>query len=736
MLENKLFEALLDVIPFGAYAVDIETYEVVYANKIVRENMYAPQETYCWEKVYGQEEICPWCSIHKHALGTLEKEDDKHTCEFFDEIDDRWIKSYDEFMTWPDGRKVKYSILVDTTDQKAVQGSMIQSHAKLAVKTKHITKTNKSLQITKLKYQKAMNELKKQKKIAQVSAKSKAEFLANMSHEIRTPMNGITGMLQLLKNTDVNPKQSSYIEKMETASNNLLHIINDILDFSKIEAGKLSIEKIDFIMVDVLSNLANIVKPKAQEKGLDFSISFDDKYSDVFLGDPYRIGQILINLANNAVKFTAKGTVGVEIEKLQNNIVRFSVSDTGIGLDEDQQENLFQSFAQADGSITRRYGGTGLGLSISKQLVELMDGTIWCESELGIGSKFIFDIELPKGCIDNLRPSCDVKVSHDITSLKGSNVLLVEDNAINQEIVLGLLEKSGIILDIANNGMEAVEKFYLNPNKYEMILMDIQMPILNGYEASKKIRDIDTKIPIVALSANVMQDDIKKTIQAGMNDHLNKPIEIDELYEVLLKYIAKKIDSSSIDEETANSTKIPDLENINVSKALKYLGGNEELYFNLLDSFRKDYKNLNLDNLDDKSFELIIHTLKGLSGNICATNLHKITIKIDETHDRSLLDEFYKELKIVVDELENKLVDIQNKSSDNKKLISDDLKKKLFSDLIESIELMEPNKCEEILKQINSFTLNSEDSVLIEDVQDLLDEFDYNGALKLFLNKI
>jgi hypothetical protein len=198
MLENKLFEALLDVIPFGAYAVDIETYEIVYANKQVRENMYAPQETFCWERLYGQEEICSWCSIDTLQRRGKTNNDEKFTCEFFDEVDDKWLKSYDELISWPDGRDVKYSILVDTTDQKETHGSMIKSHAKLAVRTKQVSKTNKNLQITKLTLQKTIRELEAQKIKAESATKAKSLFLANMSHEIRTPMNGILGMTHLV----------------------------------------------------------------------------------------------------------------------------------------------------------------------------------------------------------------------------------------------------------------------------------------------------------------------------------------------------------------------------------------------------------------------------------------------------------------------------------------------------------------------------------------------------------
>jgi signal transduction histidine kinase/CheY-like chemotaxis protein len=728
MLENKLFEALLDVIPFGAYAVDIETYEIVYANKIVRENMYAPQESYCWEKLYGQEQICPWCSIHRQSSGTLDEED-KHTCEFFDEIDDRWIKSYDEFISWPDGRNVKYSILVDTSDQKAAQGSMIQSHAKLAVKTKQISKTNKNLQITKLKLQKTVRELEEQRQKAEAATRSKSEFLANMSHEIRTPMNAILGMSHLALQTDLNAKQRNYIEKIDNSSKNLLYILNDILDFSKIEAGKLTIENIDFDMNEVFTRVRNIVELKAEEKGLKFDIYYDSTQNNIFFGDPLRLSQILINLTNNAIKFTERGKVSIKIDLLDTNSVRISVIDTGIGLSEEQQQKLFQSFSQADGSTTRRYGGTGLGLSISKQLVDLMHGKIWVESELDKGSSFIFDIPLPKGNPQNIITKDQKIDTDDITTLQNSNILLVEDNIINQEIVLGLLEQSGIIIDVANNGKEALEKYNTNKEKYELILMDIQMPILDGYETTKEIRKKDSDIPIVALTANAMKEDIARTKSAGMNAHLNKPIEVNKLNRVLLKYITKKTESKNT-QELQNSELLIGFETIDTQKGLRYLGNNQNLYLRLLREFKKDYRDLNLDNIDDDSFELIIHTLKGLTGNIGAYKLNEIVQKLDRTLDRSLLPEFYKELNLVLDELEKKL-----KGTDEIKIrkvkITDDKKEELFKKLRNTADLMEPKKCQNILDEINKYELSKEDQDIIDNINKLINRYDFESILEL-----
>ena len=376
---------------------------------------------------------------------------------------------------------------------------------------------------------------------AEETSKLKSEFLANMSHEIRTPINGIVGMSYLVLQTNLTTKQRNYITKIENSAKSLLSIINDILDLSKIESGKLIIDKVEFNLDKLIENTLDLIKFQARKKEIDIKIEYERDIPRELYGDSLRVSQILNNLFSNAVKFTQNGgKITLSVSRIAKDRFKFIVKDTGIGLTKEEQQKIFRAFSQADGSTTRDYGGTGLGLTISKQLVELMSGKIWVESEYGVGSSFIFEIELKEARekrenIKYIEPiDRDKKLKYNINMLRGCRILLVDDNEINQEIVMGLLENSKIELDIVSNGREAIERF--KPNIYTLILMDIQMPIMDGYEATKIIREKDRDIPIIAITANAMKDDIAKSLKYGMNSHINKPISVEELYETILKY--------------------------------------------------------------------------------------------------------------------------------------------------------------------------------------------------------
>ena len=510
---------------------------IIWVNKAVQKSLASSMDElrgkHCFEIIQGLKEPCTGCTALKaietgHSQqGELVTPDGK-----------TWISRGTPIKDSDGTVKGVVHVALNITERKRTEQELQQ--------------TNQDLEIAI----EQSNELARQARKANAA---KSEFLANMSHEIRTPLNGIIGMIGLLRDMDLNAEQHEYAEIAYSSGEMLLSLINDILDFSKIEARKLELEILDFDLRSMLKDTADLLAIGAHEKGLELVCLVEPAVPSLLRGDPVRLHQILVNLGNNAVKFTEKGEIAIRVrlesEDERNATIRFAVIDTGIAIPENRQDSLFSPFTQVDGSTTRKYGGTGLGLAISKQLAELMGGKICLESEVGKGSTFWFTV------VFETRPAGSGAVDEKSAKIKGEGamecsaaepiisendkrkirILVVEDNPVNQKVAQAMLRKVGLRADVVADGQEAVNALQMIP--YDLVLMDCQMPEMDGFEATRIIRlggskALNPGIPIIAMTAATMQGGREKCIQAGMNDFIVKPVQKRELSEIIDRWLA------------------------------------------------------------------------------------------------------------------------------------------------------------------------------------------------------